>query len=111
MACGQYSSIINVWNVDCETPIFAVDIGKKPTSLSWSYEGKLLAIHCDDKKIRLIDPRSNSIVQDNPGHLGPKKPKLTFLGANKNFLCSAGFGKSNRREVALWDLRNMEKRV
>jgi len=43
--------------------------------------------------------------------LGPKKPKTAFMGTNLNYLSSTGFGRNNRREIALWDLRNMEKRI
>ena len=70
-----------------------------------------MSIHCEDKHIRIIDPRSNEITNKTPGHLGPKKPKTTFIGTNRNYFASAGFGKTNRREVALWDLRNLENRV
>ena len=32
-------------------------------SASWSYNGSLFVVSCKDKKIRIIDPRSGTVVK------------------------------------------------
>jgi coronin-1B/1C/6 len=53
-----------------------VETVKRPTCLVWNNNGSLLATHCEDKKIRIIDPRSGEVTLCADGHKGPKKPKL-----------------------------------
>jgi len=48
---------------------------------------------------------------ETKGHLGPKKSKVAFCGNHDNYLVTVGYNKMAKRELALWDLRNLEKRA
>jgi hypothetical protein len=51
------------------------------------------------------------MVHEVHGHRKATKAKLTFLGRNRNYIATSGSDKSNTRELAVWDLRNMNHRV
>src|SRR5436305_15217985 len=41
-------------------------------SMSWNWNGSLLATTCRDKKLRIFDVRSNKVVQEASSHQGVK---------------------------------------
>jgi len=77
-------------------------------SADWNRNGSLLATTCKDKKLRLIDPRSQKTVQEAEAHQGIKGSRVCFTGDK---LFSVGFTKSSEREYALWDSRDLSKRL
>ena len=71
----------------------------------WDHEGKVWATSSKDKKLRLGDPRSKSIVGEiDQAHAGAKSTKLSFLGGFDR-LCSVGFTKQSQRQIKFWDVR------
>lgn len=74
--------------------------------VSVSYQGDLIATTCRDKMMRIVDPRSGTVVTETQGHHGAKGSRVTWLG-NKPNLFSVGFGKSSEREYSYWDSRNL----
>ena len=55
---------IIIWNTSTGETAFTLE-GFHPDiiySISWNYNGSLIATTCKDKKIRIIDPRKNEIV-------------------------------------------------
>lgn len=84
---------------------------KKAFDVVWNYDGSLLAMTCEDKKYRIVDPRKGEVVLSPDGHKSRKKAKITFLGQHKHYLASTGFNFMAKREVALWDMRKPEKSV
>jgi len=79
-------------------------------SLAWDYTGGHVATASKDKKVRILDPRKNSIVAECEAHAGIKGMRLTYLG-RKNKLFSMGFSKISERQFSLWDPRSMDKPV
>ncbi|KAJ1555354.1 hypothetical protein HK096_003097 [Nowakowskiella sp. JEL0078] len=77
-------------------------------SLSWNYDGSLLTTTCKDKKLRVFDVRSNTVVQEAPGHQGIKGSRVVWLG-NSDKICTTGFSRSSDRQVYIWDSRSLEK--
>ncbi|KAK0043020.1 coronin-7 [Biomphalaria pfeifferi] len=75
-------------------------------SISWKGDGSLLVISGKDKKIRVIDPRSNSVVQEGNGHQNVKDSRVLWL-AGKELILSTGFSQGRTREVKVWDSRQM----
>jgi len=53
----------------------------------------------------VIDPRSNTIVQEVEAHAGVKGMRVTYLG-RKEKLFTMGFSKTSERQFSLWDARN-----
>jgi len=98
-----------VWDV--ETGQVKFDIsghGDIIQSSAWDYTGNQFATASKDKKVRLIDPRSNSIVSEIEAHAGIKGMRCTFLGS-KNKLFTMGFSKISERQFSIWDARKPEK--
>ncbi|BFZ15285.1 hypothetical protein BsWGS_18324 [Bradybaena similaris] len=80
--------------------------GDQIQSVSWKGDGSLLVTSCKDKKIRVIDPRANSVVQEGSGHQNVKDSRVLWLGS-KEFILSTGFTQARTREVRVWDPRNL----
>mmetsp|Transcript_5219 Transcript_5219/g.13408 ORF Transcript_5219/g.13408 Transcript_5219/m.13408 type:complete len:284 (+) Transcript_5219:2-853(+) len=77
--------------------------------LVWDPEGTTWATSCKDKRIRIGDPRSDSVVAEiAEAHQGAKSAKLAFLG-NGGRLATVGFTKQSQRQLKLWDLRDLSK--
>lgn len=63
-----------------------------------------------DKRIRTLDPRSNTIVSEGEAHVGLKAMRVTWLG-NSPFSLSTGFSKTRERQYGLWDTRDLSKPI
>jgi len=97
---------VKVWDV--ETGQVKFDISGHADiiqSSAWDYTGNLYATGSKDKKVRLIDPRANSIISEIEAHAGIKGIRCTFLGG-KNKLFTMGFSKISERQFSIWDPRN-----
>ncbi|XP_005107916.1 coronin-7 [Aplysia californica] len=82
------------------------DHGDQVQGVSWHGDGGLLVTTCKDKKIRVIDPRSNSVVQEGAGHPNVKDSRVLWL-AGKEFILSTGFSQTRSRQFRIWDPRNL----
>eukprot|EP00043_Microstomoeca_roanoka_P029542 m.22216 g.22216 ORF g.22216 m.22216 type:complete len:524 (+) comp9272_c0_seq1:45-1616(+) len=71
-------------------------------SMSFNWDGSLLATTCKDKKLRVIDPRANKVVQEADGHQGAKASRLVWCGT-LNMLFSTGFSRMNERQYGVWN--------
>jgi len=80
-------------------------------SFTWNYDGSLLATTAKDKYLRIIDPRGNTIVAQTICHEGAKSSRGVWLGS-KNQILTVGFVKGiPEREIAIFDPRNIGKRL
>ncbi|KAK3780932.1 hypothetical protein RRG08_052087 [Elysia crispata] len=79
-------------------------------SVTWQGDGALLATSCRDKKLRVIDPRAGTVVQEGKGHQNVKDSRLLWL-PRKDYMISTGFGQSRTRQVCVWDSRNLSSSV
>lgn len=82
------------------------DFKNIPTSLRWSYDGKMLAMNTRTSKMFVFDPRTEEPAFIAPGHAGPKSQKLVWLKGSQSLL-TTGFNRTSNREFAVWDLRDM----
>jgi len=75
-------------------------------SLAWNYDGSLLTSFCKDKKLRVFDPRTNTIAGEAVAHQGVKGGRALWLGkADKIF--SVGFGQTSERQYFVFDPKNL----
>jgi len=75
--------------------------------LNWNLDGSSIATSCKDKKIRIFDPRTNTVAAEGTAHEGVKGSRVVWVGATRLF--SAGFTKTSEREFCIWDVREMAK--
>ncbi|XP_021236275.1 coronin-2A [Numida meleagris] len=102
---------IMIWNLDTRedvlsNPVKILDAHKDVVlSMSFNTDGSLLATACRDRKIRLIDPRARTVLQE-ASYKSHKANKVLFLGNMKKLL-STGTSRWNNRQIALWDQNDL----
>jgi len=98
---------VKVWDVEKGQAKNTVDgHGNIIQTCAWNYDGSLCVTACKDKKIRVVDPRSNSIAGEAVAHDGVKGSRAIWLG-NTGKILSVGFSKTSDRQYAVWDPANL----
>lgn len=112
IASAAYDNEVRIWDIVDDREAATILKGHPDTifSLSFNYNGSLLASTCKDKKIRVIDPRAGRLAAHGMGHPGNKSSHVVFLG-DMNMLFTTGFSRMNERQVAIWDVRNLKKAI
>ncbi|XP_009488392.1 coronin-2A [Pelecanus crispus] len=106
-----YDYKIMVWNLDSKeavisNPVKILEAHKDVVlSMSFNTDGSLLATACRDRKIRLLDPRSGTVLQE-ANYKSHRVNKVLFLG-NMKKLFSTGTSRWNNRQIALWDQNDL----
>jgi coronin-1B/1C/6 len=98
---------VKVWDIEHGKAVN--DIGGHADiiqSSCWDYNGNNYYTASKDKKLRQIDPRTNSVVAEVEAHYGVKGMRVQYLG-DKHKLFSMGFSKLSERQYALWDPKNL----
>ncbi|XP_061492248.1 coronin-2A isoform X2 [Rhineura floridana] len=106
-----YDYKIMIWNLDTkesviQNPVKTINFHTDVIlSMSFNTDGSLLATACRDRKIRVIDPRAGTLLQEanNKSH---RVNKVLFLGNMKRLL-STGTSRWNNRQIALWDQNDL----
>lgn len=75
-------------------------------NVSFNYTGTSVVTAAKDKKIRIIDVRTASIVHECDGHPGVRGQRVLYT-RNDNRLFSVGFGRGSERQYSLWDVRSL----
>ncbi|XP_059745241.1 coronin-2A isoform X3 [Bos taurus] len=102
-----YDYKVMVWNLDSKesvimSPVKTINCHQDVIlSMSFNTNGSLLATACKDRKIRVLDPRAGTVLQE-ANYKGHRANKVLFLGNLKKLL-STGTSRWNNRQMALWD--------
>jgi len=100
---------IKLWDIETGQCLVTLD---GPTdiiqSVSWNYDGSLLAATCKDKTNRVSDPRTGKFSHSGPGHEGVKGSRCMWV---HDKLFTVGFSKSSERQYALYDLSDINKPI
>lgn len=83
-------------------------------SVDWNTNGSLMTTFSKDKKLRVLDPRSGSVVQEREAHEGVKGGRAAWLnqaGDQGQKIISLGFSKTAERRFAIWDSRNLKEAI
>lgn len=78
-------------------------------SVAWSRNGSQMVTACKDKKVRVFDPRSESVAHEFDGHPGVKGSRAIFIGGGNGVdekIYAVGFSKSSDRSFSIHDARN-----
>jgi len=98
-----FDYMLIIWNTTTGRPIREITCHTDTIySMSFNWEGSLLATTCKDRMIRVIDPRTGAVVQQGQGHEGTKAARVVWCG-ELNKLFSTGFSKMRERQYAVWD--------
>ncbi|KAG9296997.1 hypothetical protein G9A89_008583 [Geosiphon pyriformis] len=79
-------------------------------SISWNWNGSLLATTSRDKKFRIFDVRSNKVAIQADSHQGVKGTRVVWLG-DSDRIVTTGFSKMSDRQVWLWDSNSLGKPI
>eukprot|EP01083_Nonionella_stella_P310894 1106518_1 len=77
-------------------------------SMAWNYDGSQLAITGKDKKLRIFDPRQSDEAAIVESFQGLKSSKVFWM-QNLGWIGATGFSKSARRQLRMWDLKDLTK--
>eukprot|EP00416_Gambierdiscus_australes_P039944 CAMPEP_0171104652 /NCGR_PEP_ID=MMETSP0766_2-20121228/61073_1 /TAXON_ID=439317 /ORGANISM="Gambierdiscus australes, Strain CAWD 149" /LENGTH=456 /DNA_ID=CAMNT_0011565315 /DNA_START=73 /DNA_END=1443 /DNA_ORIENTATION=+ len=110
VATTSFDLTSRIWNLEDQDEAFCCAVPDQVMSFKWNYNGSLLAATCKDKKMRIIDPRTSTIVHDVKIHEGVKASKVEWLGSASsteecNKLVTTGFGSQAERQIGMWDMR------
>ncbi|XP_055973044.1 coronin-2A [Sorex fumeus] len=106
-----YDYKVMVWNLDTTesvitSPVKMIHCHQDVIlSMSFNADGSLMATSCKDRKIRVIDPRTGTCLQES-SYKEHRASKVLFLGTLKKLL-STGTSRWNNRQMALWDQDNL----
>lgn len=103
---------VKLWDIETGTEKFNVDHHAGIIqSVEWNGDGSQLATFCKDKKLRIVDPRSNAVAGEVEAHAGVKGGRCVWLtgapGGEKVF--TVGFSKTSERTFAIWDPKNLKE--
>lgn len=110
LASAATDYLVQLWDIESGKTISTVEKHSNIIqSVSWNKNGSLLATSSKDKKLRLIDPRSNEVVREaEKAHQGVKGFRTTILTGRDKIL-TVGFARSAHRQYKIWDLNNFDK--
>jgi len=98
-----FDYMVIVWNTATGRPIKEIACHTDTIySISFNWNGSLMATTCKDRILRIIDPRTGAVVQQGQGHEGSKAARVVWCG-ELNKLFTTGFSKTSERQYALWE--------
>lgn len=114
LASASFDRCVKLWNIETGECISTYnDNGDNIYSIEWNKDGSQLAVTGKDKQLRIFDPRtigsdSNDAVQTTEAFDGAKSSKC-FWAPQLNWIGACGFSKQAKRQLKLWDLRDLSK--
>lgn len=108
---GGADRMIVIWDVGNGCALMEVSCHEDvPLCISWNYDGSLLATTCKDKTLRVIDPRSGTIVsKKEKAHDGTKSWKCVFLKDGR--IVTFGFSRMSDRQYKLWNAHDLSEPI
>ncbi|KAM9991664.1 hypothetical protein ACTFIZ_005092 [Dictyostelium cf. discoideum] len=95
--------LVKTWDVEQGKNLTTVEgHSDMITSCEWNHNGSQIVTTCKDKKARVFDPRTNSIVNEVVCHQGVKNSRAIFA---KDKVITVGFSKTSERELHIYDPR------
>lgn len=100
---------VKVWDIVSGDAVLNID-GHSDliNSVQWNGNGSRLVTSCKDKKLRLLDPRQQTVAHEWAGHQGVKGSRAIWI-TDKEWIFSVGFTKTSEREFNIYDSRNTDK--
>ncbi|EFA85334.1 actin binding protein [Heterostelium album PN500] len=104
LATSSGDFAVKTWDIEAGSVLNSLDASHTDIILSveWNANGSQLVSTCKDKKVRLFDPRSNTISHEALSHQGIKGTRGIFL---RDTVLTCGFSKTSEREFKIFDPR------
>jgi len=103
-------NVILVWNVGTGEAL--IEISGHPDqiwSMAFNYDGSRFVTTCKDRKIRVLDSHSGSVLHQGEGHEGIRPQRAIFVQGDKIF--TTGFTKRSERLYALPNQENLSNPI
>ncbi|KAL7717270.1 Coronin [Entamoeba marina] len=111
LATTSADSTLKLWDVEQGEEMFSCEgFTDIVNSCCWNKDGSEIVTSCKDKKMRIFDPRTNTVTAEVMAHVGTKGVRCLWM-TDKNYLFTTGFTRNAEREMAFWDPRNIEKTI
>eukprot|EP01012_Entosiphon_sulcatum_P049202 TRINITY_DN677_c0_g1_i1.p1 TRINITY_DN677_c0_g1~~TRINITY_DN677_c0_g1_i1.p1 ORF type:complete len:722 (-),score=181.97 TRINITY_DN677_c0_g1_i1:138-2282(-) len=106
LATAAIDHTIKIWDVEKGAAKYNVDVHKDQIfSVDWNLDGSLLVTANKEKKVRIVDPRGNTVVAAADAHGGAKAQKA-YWAKHRNQILTVGSSKTLERQVMIWDPRS-----
>jgi len=111
LATGSFDRTIRVWNIETASLVCTYDsLGDNIYSMSWNADGSMIGATAKDKKLQLFDPRKPTAAQVVESFDGAKSSKIFWIPC-LNWVGATGHTKASKRQMKLWDLKDMSKPI
>jgi WD40 repeat protein len=80
IASASADGSLRVWSISEQKLLFTVELADNAAieGISWSHDGALIALVSKDQKLRIVDPRAQSIVAEADAHEGVKAVNVYY---------------------------------
>jgi len=100
---------VKVWDIAKATCASTFKPGKDAIlDIAWNQQGNLLVYPMKDKKLHVLDARSNTETFAVNSHAGLRGSRAVFYD-KLNMIATTGFSATSQRQVMVRDVRNPEK--
>lgn len=112
LATLAWDKTCKLWNITTGDAVNTYDdLGGTPFSLNWKSDSSLLAVSTKDKVVQMYDPRTNASVSKIEDAFGGSKSSKVFFMSNMGFIGATGYSKNAKRELRIWDMKNLESPI
>jgi coronin-1B/1C/6 len=111
LATTSSDTTLKLWDIEQGENMFTCEgFTDVVNSVSFNKDGSQICSTCKDKKLRIFDPRQQSIVADCQAHMGAKGTRCCWI-TDKDLILTTGFSRQAEREMAFWDPRNLAQAI
>jgi len=93
------SQVINCWKPDNQAPSHSIE---------FNHDGSLIGTTCQDKVLRIYDPRTNTVAREIDTDLSKTVHKCFWL-PEYNWVAACGSNKEGKKEFKFWDVGTGEQ--
>jgi len=112
MISAAWDKTIKLWDVTSgSSSVELQTVDSVAFSMDWMRDSSLVGATFKDQALRLYDPRTNEIASVIEGCMEGKKTSKIFFFEKFGWVGATGFNKSAKRQVKIWDMKNMEKPI
>jgi len=108
LASASFDNTVIVWDVASGSAVHVLEMHTDQVfGMVWNSLGNLLATTSKDKKMRVIEPRTATVVHETECTQSTKPCRVTFITDTR--LATVGFTKGTDREILLWDTEDLKE--